>query len=44
MWNLAENYNYMADFFDYIELPKDAIEHRELANKWEKDNCTELDD
>ena len=44
MWNLAEYYNYMADFFDYIELPKDAIEHRELANKWEKDNCKELDD
>ena len=37
-WNLAEYYNYMADFFDYIELPKDAEEHRTLAKKWEIEN------
>ena len=34
-WNLSEYYNYMADFFDYIDLPKDAEEHRTLAKKWE---------
>ena len=34
-WNRAEYLNYMADFFDYIELPKDAEEHRVLAKKWE---------
>ena len=37
-WNLAEYYNYMADFFDYIELPHDAEEHRALASKWEMEN------
>ena len=37
-WNLAEYYNYMADFFDYVELPKDAEEHRVLARKWEIEN------
>ena len=38
IWNLAEYYNYMADFFDYIELPADAEEHRVLARKWEMEN------
>ena len=38
VWNLAEYYNYMADFFDYIELPNDAKEHRTLAKKWEIEN------
>ena len=38
IWNLAEYYNYMADFFDYIELPNDAEEHRVLARKWEIEN------
>jgi len=38
IWNLAEYYNYMADFFDYIELPSDAEEHRVLAEKWEIEN------
>ena len=37
-WNLAEYYNYMADFFDYIELPNDAEEHRLLAKSWETEN------
>ena len=34
-WNLAQYYNYMADFFDYIQLPEDAQEFRELAKKLE---------
>ena len=38
VWNLAEYYNYMAEFFDYIELPSDAEEHRVLARKWEIEN------
>ena len=38
IWNLAEYYNYMADFFDYIELPHDAEEHMALASKWEIEN------
>ena len=38
IWNLAEYYNYMADFFDYIELPHDAEEHRVLAKMWEIEN------
>ena len=38
VWNLAEYYNYMAEFFDYIELPHDAEEHRVLARKWEIEN------
>ena len=25
----------MADFFDYIERPQDAEEHRIIAKKWE---------
>ena len=37
-WTRATYYNYMADFFDYIELPKDAEEHRTLAKKWEIEN------
>ena len=38
IWNLSDYFNYMADFFDYIELPKDAEEHRVLAKKWEIEN------
>ena len=38
VWNLADYYIYMADFFDYIELPNDAEEHRVLARKWEIEN------
>ena len=34
-YNLGQYYNHMADFFDYIELPRDAEEHRVLAKKWE---------
>ena len=33
-YNLEQYYNHMADFFDYVELPKDAQEHRVLARKW----------
>ena len=33
-WNTADYFNYMADFFDYIELPADADEHRVLAQQW----------
>ena len=33
-WNLAEYYNHIADFFDYIGLPADAMESRELADTW----------
>ena len=32
-WNLAEYYNHIADFFDYIRLPADAQEFRDLADK-----------
>ena len=34
-YTLGQYYDHMADFFDYIELPKDAEEHRVLAKKWE---------
>ena len=34
-YDLGQYYNHMADFFDYIELPKDAEEHRVSARKWE---------
>ena len=34
-WNLGQYYNYMAKFFDRINLPKDAEEHRNLAKIWE---------
>ena len=34
-FNLGQYYDHMAGFFDYIELPKDAQEHRVLAKKWE---------
>ena len=37
-WNLAEYYNHMADFFDYLGLPADATEHKQLADKWILDN------
>ena len=33
-YDLSQYYNHMADFFDYVELPKDAQEHRVLARKW----------
>jgi len=33
-YNLKQYYEHMADFFDYVELPKDAQEHRVLARKW----------
>ena len=41
-WTRAAYYNYMADFFDYIDLPKDAEEHRTMAEKWEIDNKDKL--
>ena len=34
-YNLGQYHEHMADFFDYIELPRDAEEHRVLAKKWE---------
>ena len=34
-YTLGQYYDHMADFFDYIDLPKDAEEHRVLAKKWE---------
>ena len=34
-FTLGQYYDHMADFFDYIDLPKDAEEHRVLAKKWE---------
>jgi hypothetical protein len=34
-YNLGEYYNHMADFFEYIERPWDAQEHRVLAKKWQ---------
>ena len=34
-YNLGQYYEHMAKFFDYIELPRDAEEHRVLAKKWE---------
>jgi len=37
-WNLAQYHNYMADFFDYLGLPADAVEHKHLADKWILDN------
>ena len=37
-WDRTKYYNYMADFFDYIDLPKDAEEHRDLAIKWKMEN------
>ena len=37
-WNLAQYFNHMGEFFDYIGLPADAEEHRQLADKWILDN------
>ena len=37
-WNLAQYYNYMGDFFDYLGLPEYAAEHKQLADKWILDN------
>ena len=34
-YTLGQYYDHMADFFDYIDLPEDAEEHRVLAKKWE---------
>ena len=34
-YTLGQYYDHMAGFFDYIDLPKDAQEHRVLAKKWE---------
>ena len=34
-YTLGQYYDHMADFFDHIELPHDAEEHRVLAKKWE---------
>ena len=34
-FTLGQYYDHMAGFFDYIDLPKDAQEHRVLAKKWE---------
>ena len=34
-FTLGQYYDHMAGFFDYIDLPKDAEEHRVLAKKWE---------
>ena len=34
-YTLGQYYDHMAYFFDYIDLPKDAEEHRVLAKKWE---------
>ena len=33
-WNRADYYNHMGDFFNYLGLPADANEHRDLAEKW----------
>ena len=32
-WNLADYWYHMAEFFDYLELPADAQELRDLADK-----------
>ena len=37
-WTLAEYYDYMADFFDYLGLPSDAQELKDLASKWMLEN------
>ena len=37
-WNMAEYYDHMADFFDYLGLSSDAEEHRNLARKWLAEN------
>ena len=37
-WNLADYWYHMADFFDYIGLPADAEEHRDMARKWLAEN------
>lgn len=33
-WDVADYYEHMADFFDYIDLPGDAEEHRVWAEDW----------
>lgn len=37
-WDKVKYFNYMAEFFDYINLPNDAEEHRMLAKTWEVEN------
>ena len=34
-FTLGQYYDHMAGFFDYIDLPEDAQDHRVLAKKWE---------
>ena len=34
-YNLGQYYDHMADYFDHIERPEDAQEHRVLAKKWQ---------
>ena len=33
-WNLADYWYHMAEFFDYIGMPADAKEHRDMAKFW----------
>ena len=42
-YTLGEYYNHMAKYFDHIELPKDAEEHRVLARKWKKEKGEQND-
>ena len=37
-WNLSQYFKHMADVFDYLDLPEDAQEHRELADDWKVKN------
>ena len=34
-YNLGQYYDHMADYFDHIERPGDAQEHRVLSKKWQ---------
>ena len=34
IWNLADYWYHMAEFFDYIGMPADAKEHRDMAKFW----------
>ena len=43
-YTLGQYYDHMAGFFDYIDLPKDAQEHRVLAKKWVIEKGEEHDD
>ena len=33
-WDVADYYEHMAMFFDYLEMPADAEEHRVWATDW----------